>query len=222
MEVAPIAHYHMGGIRVDTRMRTGVPGLLAAGEAVGGANGANRLSGNAITEAFAFGRAAGREAAAMVARREAPAFDPAAATAALALVGAIGGDAPNPAALVDALQRAMAEHAGPFRTADSLLRARAAIAALRGRLGAAPPGVPGLGHDLARLDWFDLRQMLLVADCVVTAAFARQESRGAHQREDFPQTDPAWTLNQALTLDPVSGQLRLSRQPVATDAAAAA
>ncbi len=55
VEVAPIAHYHMGGIRVDEMMATGVPGLYACGEAVGGANGANRLSGNAITEAFVFG-----------------------------------------------------------------------------------------------------------------------------------------------------------------------
>src|SRR4051812_9119486 len=60
IEVAPIAHYHMGGIRVDTDMRTSVPHLFAAGEAVGGANGANRLSGNAITEALVFGRRAGR------------------------------------------------------------------------------------------------------------------------------------------------------------------
>src|SRR5215468_2349746 len=63
VEVAPIAHYHMGGIAADVRMETEVPGLLVVGEAVGGANGANRLSGNAITEALAFGRRAGRTAA---------------------------------------------------------------------------------------------------------------------------------------------------------------
>ena len=63
VEVAPIAHYHMGGVATDARMATEVPGLLAAGEAVGGANGANRLSGNAITEALVFGRQAGRTAA---------------------------------------------------------------------------------------------------------------------------------------------------------------
>src|SRR5215213_9504738 len=65
IEVAPIAHYHMGGIRVDVDMRTSVPHLFAAGEAVGGANGANRLSGNAITEALVFGRRAGLSAAAV-------------------------------------------------------------------------------------------------------------------------------------------------------------
>ncbi|HHZ75254.1 MAG TPA: FAD-binding protein, partial [Rhodospirillales bacterium] len=60
IEVAPIAHYHMGGIRVNSRMETRVLGLYAAGEAVGGANGANRLSGNALVEAFVFGERAGR------------------------------------------------------------------------------------------------------------------------------------------------------------------
>src|SRR6476660_7559750 len=64
VEVAPIAHYHMGGIVADAQLQTGLPGLFAAGEAVGGANGANRLSGNAITEALVFGRRAGRSAAA--------------------------------------------------------------------------------------------------------------------------------------------------------------
>src|SRR5215468_10913161 len=63
IEVAPIAHYHMGGVAADERMETEVPGLLVAGEAVGGANGANRLSGNAVTEALVFGRRAGRTAA---------------------------------------------------------------------------------------------------------------------------------------------------------------
>ena len=63
VEVGPMADYHMGGIRVDTNMRTRIEGLYAAGEAVGGSNGANRLSGNAITEAFVFGARAGSSAA---------------------------------------------------------------------------------------------------------------------------------------------------------------
>ena len=69
VEVAPIAHYHMGGVRADETMQTRVPGLYACGEAVGGANGANRLSGNAITEAFVFGACAGRNAARHALRR---------------------------------------------------------------------------------------------------------------------------------------------------------
>jgi succinate dehydrogenase/fumarate reductase flavoprotein subunit len=195
IEVAPIAHYHMGGVRVDARMRTAVPGLFAAGEAVGGANGANRLSGNAITEALAFGRIAGREAARAAGGARAR-FD---AGPAFALVEAEG-PARNTAALVAELQRVMARDVGPFRTAAGLDRAAAALTALRAAMGEAPPGAPGTPHDLARLDWFDLRQMLLVADCVVTAARARTESRGAHQREDFPATEPAWQRRQRVTL----------------------
>src|ERR1700719_2594117 len=76
IEVAPIAHYHMGGVAADVRMETEVPGLLVAGEAVGGANGATRLSGNAITEALVFGRRAGRSAAERV-RSARHAFQPA-------------------------------------------------------------------------------------------------------------------------------------------------
>lgn len=213
IEVAPIAHYHMGGIRVDTAMQTGVPGLFAAGEAVGGANGANRLSGNAITEALAFGRVAGREAAAQVKRNDLPQFSQKAARDSLSLIASGTRAQLNTAALVAELQALMATEAGPFRTAESLARAQSGISQLRRTLGDTPPGTPGVAHDLVRLDWFDLRQMLLVAESVVTAASERRESRGAHQREDAPDTDPAWTLNQTITLD--SGErLRLVREPV--------
>lgn len=213
IEVAPIAHYHMGGIRVDTAMRTGVPGLFAAGEAVGGANGANRLSGNAITEALAFGRVAGRESAAIAAQEDLPHFSNAAAKESIALLSSGSRARLNTASLVADLQALMATDAGPFRTEQSLVRAKAGIDRLQREIGEVPPGDPGSPHDLARLDWFDLRQMLLVADSVVTAAAERRESRGAHQREDAPDTDPAWTLNQIITLDS-AGALRLTREQV--------
>lgn len=206
IEVSPIAHYHMGGVRVDAEMRTDVPGLLAAGEAVGGANGANRLSGNAITEALAFGRIAGREAARIAASGPVRGF---AGGSALDLLRA-SGPAVNPAALVARLQRLMADDVGPFRTGTGLRSALAGIAALKAELGAAPPGTPGQAHDLARLDWLDLRQMLLVARAVALAALAREESRGAHQREDFPEMREDWRVNQL-----INGEaLKLSRATV--------
>ena len=206
VEVAPIAHYHMGGIRWRPD-GDGVPGLYAAGEAVGGANGANRLSGNAITEALAFGRAAGRNAAACL-TEQGVAFDAAAAAPALALTAATG-PARNTAALFAALQAVMADQVGPFRTAAGLAAALATVRALREEIGTMPPGAPG-PHDLARLDWFDLRQGLLVAEAIVLAAQSRTESRGAHQREDFPGLDEAWTLNQVLRLQ--DGALQLGLQ----------
>src|SRR5690349_3970242 len=104
VEVAPIAHYHMGGVAADPRMETEVPGLLVAGEAVGGANGANRLSGNAITEALAFGRSAGKSAAER-ARGNTQAFRPADARAELDRVTADGGKPEsNTAAMIQTLQ----------------------------------------------------------------------------------------------------------------------
>src|SRR5207244_2109884 len=91
VEVAPIAHYHMGGVAADTDMGTELPGLFVAGEVVGGANGANRLSGNAITEALVFGRRAGRSAAARAQAIKAQPNVPAAAGVALDLVTADAG-----------------------------------------------------------------------------------------------------------------------------------
>src|SRR4249919_485789 len=88
VEVAPIAHYHMGGVTADVKMQTEVPGLLVAGEAVGGANGANRLSGNAITEALVFGRQAGRSAAARATTMRAAAPHTGAASATIDLIRA--------------------------------------------------------------------------------------------------------------------------------------
>jgi succinate dehydrogenase/fumarate reductase flavoprotein subunit len=193
VEVAPTAHYHMGGIRVDTRMATGVPGLYAAGEAVGGPNGANRLSGNAITEALAFGRAAGRSAAGW---DSGIAFNAEAARAAIALANSEGPTGET-AALFAGLQAIMSDNVGPFRTAAGLDAALDAVHELRAQMGSVPPGKPR-PHDLARVDWFDLRQSLLVAECVIIAATARTESRGAHQREDFPSMDENWTRNQVL------------------------
>src|SRR5260221_1741740 len=121
VEVAPIAHYHMGGVRVDAMLQTRVPGLYACGEAVGGANGANRLSGNAITEAFVFGARAGRNAARRAVQGKAM-WSPEAARPALDLLrSAARRDAPNPAAVVVKLQAVMADDVGPFRT-DAKLR----------------------------------------------------------------------------------------------------
>jgi succinate dehydrogenase / fumarate reductase, flavoprotein subunit len=192
IEVAPIAHYHMGGIRVDTDMRTTVPHLFAAGEAVAGANGANRLSGNAITEAFTFGQRAGERAAALVARTAMPRpRDPAAPSA-------LRRNDVNPAAEIASLQSLMNTHAGPLRTGTGLEKALehiTALAPLCAELGAPRPGL-----DPEWIDYCDLRNMRLVAECVARAALAREESRGAHQRDDFGQTSEAWQKHQAIRL----------------------
>jgi succinate dehydrogenase / fumarate reductase flavoprotein subunit len=216
VEVAPIAHYHMGGAQADVRMETALPGLLVAGEAVGGANGANRLSGNAITEALVFGRRAGRTAAERVARvRTAP---KAKGRGALALIGADArDDGPNTAAMIQTLQATMADDVGPLRTEAKLKRALETVDRLSCELGERPAGT-NAAFDLRRLEWFDLRNMLLVARVVAAAALRRTESRGAHQREDFPEMRPEWRVNQVVRLK--GERLDVSRATIAPEMAA--
>ena len=217
IEVAPIAHYHMGGVRANTGMETRVPNLFAAGEVVGGANGANRLSGNGITEAFVFGERAGTAAAARAKGRGASGWSAAAANRALAALGERGtpAAAPNPAALLVELQALMSDNVGPFRTEEKLQSALLRLQQMQRELGPLPPG--GANYDMVRLDRLDLRNMLLVAQCVVRAAIARRESRGAHQREDFPGMLPEWDLNQRLSWH--EGKLDLERVAAAQAAA---
>ncbi len=215
VEVAPIAHYHMGGVVADAAMRTPVPGLFVAGEAVGGANGANRLSGNAITEALVFGRQAGRSAAARAAATaRLPDLGPAAEDALALLQGGPAdlGDL-NTAAMLAELQGLMWDDVGPFRTEPKLVRALRRIADMAQALGDRPPR--GGAFDLQRLEWLDLRNMLLVARVVGETALRRRESRGAHQREDFPGLLPAWEVNQIVRLKGSALEVERSRAAMA-------
>jgi succinate dehydrogenase/fumarate reductase flavoprotein subunit len=214
VEVAPIAHYHMGGVKADAAMATQLPGLFVAGEVVGGANGANRLSGNALTEAFVFGRRAGASAAALAGSRQRLRRKD--TLAALDLVRADAGDdkSPNTAAMIARLQAIMADDVGPFRTDDKLMHALLNIAELSVELGEKPPGVAD-GFDLRRLEWFDLRNMVPVARMVARSALNREESRGAHQREDFPHMLPDWQKFQTTHL--AHGEFRMSRDGKSQD-----
>ena len=218
VEVAPIAHYHMGGIRVDADLCTDVANLFAAGEAVGGANGANRLSGNAITEALVFGDRAGRSAADAAAETAGDVANiTAAAAPALAVVSDSGSSARGasdltPSAAIAELQQLMQRDVGPFRTAEGLRPALARIAELRGALPDMPVGA-ARSFSLQRAEWFELRNMLLVAESVARASLCRAESRGAHQREDSPHMESDWALNQVVRL--CDGAMHLTTQPVA-------
>jgi len=203
IEVAPIAHYHMGGIRADTDMQTSVPHLFAAGEAVGGASGANRLSGNAITEAFTFGRRAGLRAAALAAKTAIPSIRQESETG----PSSVPVSRPNPAAEIARLQQVMNEHVGPLRTRSGLERALEQITELGPECGTLP--APRAGLDPEWLDLHDLRNMRLVAECIVRAALAREESRGAHQRQDCPGTSERWQNHQRVRL--ASDGVRLER-----------
>ena len=207
IEVGPTAHYHMGGIRVNARMETCIQGLYAAGEAVGGANGANRLSGNAITEAFVFGAragaCAGKQAKTMQEKGD-ESGDPKLMAVALDRIasmpprGSQRGTAP--VALQAELQKLMWEKAGPFRTGEKLSQALRRIREMREQ---ELPDLEIAGQGAFNMDiqdWFELRAMLTTAEAVLTSALSRTESRGAHQREDYPNPDPLYLRNQVLQL----------------------
>jgi succinate dehydrogenase / fumarate reductase flavoprotein subunit len=226
VEVAPTAHYHMGGIRTDASLETCVGGLFAAGEAVGGANGANRLSGNAITEALVFGERAGRLAAESL--RPDRHHTPERTWRNLARDGirrmkdvsdrTRSRTGLSPAAVQAQLQQLMQERVGPLRDATRLETALRQVRDWQAGLdGLALSSEQPFNMDLQ--DWFELRNMLSVAEVVALAAFGRQESRGTHQREDFPAPDPEWARNQVAVLN--DGLLNLRRcaviQAAATD-----
>ena len=206
VEVSPIAHYHMGGIRVNGRMETGIPGLYGAGEAVGGANGANRLSGNAIPEAFVFGERAGKFAAEYARGRNRNWSDGAAREHLDRLAALIGrqtdanGEMAALGEMWAELQQLMWDKVGVLRTGEKLAAALGRIRAMRIQLDGIAPA-DDAEFNMTLQDWYDLRSALLTAESVTLAAINRTESRGAHQREDFEQTDPAQTHNQRLRLD---------------------
>jgi succinate dehydrogenase / fumarate reductase flavoprotein subunit/fumarate reductase (CoM/CoB) subunit A len=192
VEVSPMAHFMLGGIAVDVDMQTGVDGLLACGEAIAGMHGANRLSGNAITEALVTGRVAGETA---VARRDtvrAP------IDAALAQEWAhlqafwhprrVTRDEASIDDLKARLQRTMWENAGPLRTGEKLELALADVRALAAEcadIALAPLETFALNLQ----EKVELRIMLAVAESIVLPAIERRESRGAHVRLDYPEQD---------------------------------
>jgi succinate dehydrogenase/fumarate reductase flavoprotein subunit len=203
VEVGPMAHYHMGGIRVNSNLETRVAGLYAAGEAVGGANGANRLSGNAITEAFVFGQRAGiaaGEASQSRTLRPVPELAAAAAEQQRALRGRPRRGGKAPVALQAELQELMWKNAGPFRTGAKLAAALQRIDDMQKHELANLSTPDSLPFNLDLQDALELNAMLLTAEAVVSSALARNESRGAHQREDFPDADAMLLKNQTVEL----------------------
>jgi succinate dehydrogenase / fumarate reductase flavoprotein subunit len=214
IEVAPIAHYHMGGVRVDETLESRIAGLFACGEAIGGANGANRLSGNAITETFVFGARAGHHAALRAMQQITPSPD-VARPAIDFLRSTERRDAPNTAAAIASLQSLLSENVGPFRTGDKLRIAIDRLADLGRVVGDRPLKSCSGGFDPVLIDWLDLRNMLLVAQAVALPALARTESRGAHQREDHPGLDDGWEVNQIVDMTDGRLNIRTTKETIA-------
>ncbi|MFF4773974.1 fumarate reductase/succinate dehydrogenase flavoprotein subunit [Microtetraspora fusca] len=195
MQVGPTCHYIMGGVEVDADTgAASVPGLFAAGEVSGGMHGSNRLGGNSLSDLLVFGRRAGAGAAEYVnglARR--PAVSEAAVedarAEALAPLERSGGE--NPYEVHHELQRTMNDLVGIIRKAEEISEALDAVEKLKERAQhtASPGGrIYNPGWHLA----LDLRNMLLVSECVARAALLREESRGGHTRDDYPKMSPEW------------------------------
>ncbi|MEU6579852.1 fumarate reductase/succinate dehydrogenase flavoprotein subunit [Nocardia sp. NPDC046763] len=210
MEVGPTCHYVMGGIEVDpdTQAAT-VPGLFAAGECAGGLHGSNRLGGNSLSDLLVFGRRAGLGAATYVEQLAAPPkiSDADIAAAAKSAVTpfdppAEGGPGENPYTLHMDLQQTMNDLVGIIRKEHELKQAVEHLSELRDRYD----HVTVEGHRQFNPGWhlaLDMRNMLLISECVAQAALLRTESRGGHTRDDHPGLDPVWR-NKLLvcTVDP--------------------
>jgi succinate dehydrogenase / fumarate reductase, flavoprotein subunit len=199
MEVGPTCHYVMGGVEVDADTGAAtIPGLFAAGECSGGMHGSNRLGGNSLSDLLVFGRRAGLGAADYVralSNRPAVAPDAVDKAAEMALKhfdGPSGGVAPeNPYALQLDLQQVMNDLVGIIRKESEITKALGLLEDLWARY----QNVQVEGGRKYNPGWnlaIDLRNMLLVSECVAKAALERTESRGGHTRDDHPGMDPNW------------------------------
>jgi succinate dehydrogenase / fumarate reductase, flavoprotein subunit len=217
MEVGPTMHYIMGGVRVDpdTAAST-IAGLYAAGECAGGMHGANRLGGNSLSDLLVFGRRAG-EAAAKYANslQSAPSIDSAEAEAIASemLVPFERDSEENPYSIQHDLQGTMHNLVGIIRTESELQEALSRITELKER--ATRTSVEGNrqynpGWHLA----LDLHSLLAVSEAIALAAIERRESRGAHTRDDYPQTNPEWGKSNIAVRRGKDAAPQVSREPL--------
>jgi succinate dehydrogenase / fumarate reductase flavoprotein subunit len=219
MEVGPAQHYVMGGVEVDPDSAAvpGVPGLFAAGEVSGGMHGSNRLGGNSLSDLLVFGRRAGAGAAEYlngITTRPVPtdAELEAARSEILAPLERDGGE--NPYTVHHEIQQTMSDLVGIIRKEEEIKTALSELEKLRERA----EKISAVGGRAYNPGWhlaLDLRNILLIAQCVAQAALERQESRGGHTRDDHPGMSPEWRkVNLICTLD-AAGDVTLRQQPMA-------
>jgi succinate dehydrogenase / fumarate reductase flavoprotein subunit len=208
MEVAPTAHYSMGGIVVEPESHaTEVIGLYAAGECTAGLHGANRLGGNSLTETVVFGKRAGEAAAQFSADCDMALHPRRVIDAANDELDAMVGSGPELARpLQRALRNVMWEQCGVVRDDAGMRDGLARLEEINAVVGDVDvrPSAEGWS-DLAQL--IDLRAGLLVAEATMRGALNRRESRGCHNRSDFPDLDEALQVNFYNALDDETGQL---------------
>jgi succinate dehydrogenase / fumarate reductase flavoprotein subunit len=216
MEVAPTAHYVMGGVEVDPETQAAtVDGLFAVGEASGGMHGSNRLGGNSLSDLLVFGRRAGESAAdyaAKLGRR------PAAGAAEVngAIVEALRPFEPNGSenayTVQQELQDVMFSLVGIIRTAEEMQQALDEIEKFKTRA----KQVTVEGGRAYNPGWhvaLDINAMLTVSEACARAALERKESRGGHTRDDYPMTDPEWGKVNLIVTEK-NGSIRIERKPL--------
>ena len=220
MEVAPTAHYTMGGVDIDWENgSTGVDGLYAVGETVAGVHGANRLGGNSLAETVAMGQVVGDHLADQApARRPLPDGQRTRAHRSMGRLAeraaADGGE--DPRALIEEIREVMDEHAGILRTAEELEAGLDQLSDVRERASE-------LGLDADRTSrrfefGIDLSFMLTGAESILRGALRRNESRGAHSRTDYPEVDPE--LQENILAHRADGEMTLGTRAVEEPSAA--
>ena len=212
MEVAPTAHYSMGGIAVDPETHsTGVVGLFAAGECTAGLHGANRLGGNSLAEILIFGKRAGYHACQRSLSLDYQYRSRVAVRAAHEKIDSFlkhGDHVARP--LQRELRNIMWEYCGVVRNEQKLDVGLKKIACLKDSIKSLDVRPDSEGYEDLMLA-FDLEGAIMSAEATMLGAKARKESRGSHQRSDYQNTDPKFSLNYVIDLSE-EGQLKIDGQ----------
>jgi fumarate reductase flavoprotein subunit len=188
LEVVPTAHYMMGGVVFKADTSTDLPGLFAAGEDTGGVHGANRLGGNGVANSTVFGGIAGDTMAQYVMGKNHLDYDLEAIEQSLLEHQEPLNKAPGDIEFIrDELADCMWDQVGILRNQADLEAARIRLNKLDAILHTMGVGETNRAFNLTWQDWMNLRNLILVSKTVVEAALARENSRGAHYREDYPE-----------------------------------